>query len=223
MHILQEFEQSCEKSHAVFNCPLSKLHREISSGTDVFETYYDLERLRLRSETPSTFNWAKLRPQAEIELLGNEKHINQLHYAALSLDGRGLDGYGECTVQFNEAMISHRATCFEGNSALLFAEKQDFNGFLRSSWQDRGRLCVAKIGGKLDNSMSAHDFPGILLKKGPSQTEDEFVEIHIFGTITAQTFQSVEIAISKNSNRHRTLWKAVKEKLDKNGIENCER
>lgn len=69
--VLTEFERACDASVAVFNCRMPKLFREIASGTDLFETYHDLERLRIRSDRPVGPDWQKLRPQAEIELLGS--------------------------------------------------------------------------------------------------------------------------------------------------------
>ena len=42
---LVAFSDACKTSKAVFNCSLEKLFREIATGTDIFETYYDLERL----------------------------------------------------------------------------------------------------------------------------------------------------------------------------------
>lgn len=220
---LAEFERVCDTSVAVFNCSTLKLFRQIASGTDLFETYHDLESLRIRSERPLGHNWQKLRPQAEIELLGSHRHLDKLHYAALSLDGLGLDSYGDCTVTFGEEMIRHRASCFEENSALIYEEKHDFSGCLRSSWTERGKLCAAKIAGKLDELMSSGDFPGMLLSKGVTQDDDEFVEVHVFGTMTAQTFQSVAIDVSKLSREQKALWKAVKEKLAKNGVAALER
>lgn len=221
--IVAEFERVCDASTAVFNCGVTKLFREIASETDIFETYHDLERLRVRSERPTGHNFQKLRPQAEIELMGSEQHLDKLHYAALSLDGFGLDGYGDCTVTLREDMICHRASCFEGNSALLYEQEHDFSEFLRSSWAERAMLCVAKTAAVLDDSISCRDFPRMLLSTGLTQDNDQFVEVHVFGTMTAQTFETVAIDSSKLSRSEKTLCKAIKEKLAANGIETLER
>ncbi len=154
---------------------------------------------------------------------GSDLHLDKLHYAAISLDGVGLDSYGDCTVTLREKMISHRASCFEGNTALIYEKTHDFSDCLRSSWAKRTKLCAAKIAGKLDESMSSNDFPGILLSKGASQDDDEFVEVHVFGTMTAQTFQSVAIDSSKLPREQKTLSRAVKEKLAKNNVITLER
>ena len=54
------FEAACDRTAAVFACPLHRLHREVCTGTEIYETYHDLERLRLRATAPGRFDWAKL-------------------------------------------------------------------------------------------------------------------------------------------------------------------
>lgn len=217
-NVLASFEKACAKSFAVVNCPLLKLHRELASGTDVFETYYYLERLRIRWERPVGPNWAKLRPQAEVELLGTHQHLDQLHYAALSLDGTGLKGYGECTVTLREEMIAHRASCFEGNSALIYDSNRTFSGRVQSDWSERAKLCVAKVAGRLAANMSESDFGALVLSNGATKLQDEFVEIQIFGPMTALTIQSVGIDPATLKPHDKVLWEAVKEKLQTNEV-----
>jgi hypothetical protein len=202
----------------VFNCPLLRLHRAIASGTDVIETYHDLERLRIRTERPKGHDWQKLRPQAEIELLGSAQHLDKLHYAVLTLDGIGAVSYGDCTVQLRDEMIRHRASCFEVNSGLIFAKRRSFSGCLRSLWDERSRLCVAKHARDLDKSTHPENFASVLLSQGTTKEQDEFIEVHVFGPMTAHTFQSVSIRQSGLSRIEKTLWKAVKEKLAKAGV-----
>lgn len=212
--VATRFISACEKSVAVFACPLLKLHRQVASGTDVFETYYDLERLRLRASSSKRFDWAKLRPQAEIELLGSHHHINQIHYACLSIDGTGLESYGDCTVALSEAMIAHRASCFEGNTAVVFAEKHHFSQFLRSGWTNRHRICFATCGRDLDSSCTESEFPGILVKVVGKPEDDWFIEVHVFGPMTAKTFEAVRVNVTRHSHREELLRDAVQQKLD---------
>jgi hypothetical protein len=46
--IAGDFETACSRSSAAFACGIEKLYREIATGVDIFESFYDLERLRLR-------------------------------------------------------------------------------------------------------------------------------------------------------------------------------
>ncbi len=210
--IAERFLDACKQSSAVFSCPVLKLHREIASGTDLFETYYDLERLKLRSEIPAGFDWAKLRPQAEIELLGTHKNIDQIHYACLSLDGKDL-GYGDCLVKLSESMIAHRSSCFEGNTAVIYAILGHFDNILRSDWQNRHSICFATFGNKLDSRSTEADFQSILVDRGESSEDDSFIEVHVFGPMTARTFETVQIATAKHSPRDAVLVAAIADKL----------
>lgn len=212
--IVRSFERACESSVAVFACPILKLHRAIASSTDIFETYYDLERLKLRADTPAgvSFDWARLRPQAEIELLGDHHNIDKLHYACLSLNGDGLESYGDCIVQLATEMIAHRASCFEGNTAVLFKKHHNFSGFVRSGWSERHKLSVAVFEECLNPGCKAEDFSRILVQIKGDPVLDRFVEVHIFGPMTARTFGTVRVNVSKHRKRDRLLLKAIREK-----------
>lgn len=208
------FESACKSSMAVFACPVLKLHRAIASSTDIFETYYDLERLKLRADTPAdvSFDWARLRPQAEIELLGDHHNIDKLHYACLTLNGDGLESYGDCIVQLATEMIAHRASCFEGNTAVLFKRHHDFSGFVRSGWSERHKLSVAVFEECLNPGCKAEDFSRILVQIKGDPVLDRFVEVHIFGPMTARTFGTVRVNVSKHRKKERLLLKAIREK-----------
>ncbi len=212
--VVRSFESVCESSIAVFACPILKLHRAIASSTDIFETYYDLERLKLRADTPAdvSFDWARLRPQAEIELLGNHHNIDKLHYACLSLNGDGLESYGDCIVQLATEMIAHRASCFEGNTAVLFKNCRNFSGFVRSGWSERHKLSVAVFEESVNPGCKADDFSRILVHIKGDPVLDRFVEVHIFGPMTARSFGTVRVNVSKHRKRERLLLKAIREK-----------
>ena len=183
--VANQFLSECSNSVAVIACPLKKFYRYIATGTDVFETYYDFERLRLRASLSAPLDWEKLRPQAEIELLGNAKNIEQIHYACLSIGGQGLESYGDCIVQLSSSMVAHRTSCFEGNTAVVYAVEHDFSRFLRSTWDERPKICLAMFGNKLNSTPNLNDFASILVHLGTEPIDDEFVELHVFGPITS--------------------------------------
>ena len=213
-----QFQTCCNESAAVFACGIDKLYREVAAGTEIFETYSDLERLRLSASPTGTYNWTKLRPQAEIELLGSAEHLDKIHYACLSLDGIGLNRYGDCFVKLAEPMIAHRASCFAGNTALIFAELQDFSSILRSDWAERHRICVASLGHLLAPGIKEGQFPGILVATETQVKDDRFIEVHIFGAMTARSFASVRVQDKKRTRMEQVLLAAVTEKLAKVGV-----
>jgi hypothetical protein len=215
--LADDFENACKSSQAVFALNAQKLYREIASGTDVFETYYDIERLKNRTQDGSGLDWGRLRPQAEIELLGDHFNIDQIHYASLSLEGRALN-YGDCIVTLSETMISHRATCFEGNTAVLYHEKKTFADLCRSDWQNRHEICVAMFAEQLALGSTPADFPAILVQAGKTSIEDQFVEVHLFGPMTVRTFESVRFDRKKHSSREAIFVDATIDKLSANNV-----
>ena len=212
---LTAFEAACSSSKAVFRCELFRLQAEIASGTDLYKPFRDIERLRLRYEKPAGHDWPKLRIQAERELLGNDQHLGNVHYACLSLNGEGIISYGNVTVVLSEAMIAHRASCIEGNSASLFEKQGGLSKILRSTWTDRGKLCTAKVAAVIRSATAEEDFPGLVIHNGANSSEDDFVEVIIFDTMTALTFENVTISqhVIDESIRHVGYWEAVKEVL----------
>jgi hypothetical protein len=171
--IADDFELACKSSQAVFALNAHKLYREIASGTDVFETYYDLERLKNRIE-----------------------------------DGTGL----------SEPMISHRVTCFEGNTAVLYHQNRTFADLTRSDWQNRHEICVAMFAEQLTLGSTQADFPAILVQSGKTSLEDQFVEVHLFGPMTVRTFEAVRFERKKHSSREAVFVQAAIDKLNANNV-----
>jgi len=216
--IASHFEQACKRSKAVFALNVKKLHREIASITDIFETYYDLERLKNRTEDETGLDWARLRPQAEIELLGDHRNIDQIHYASLSLEGHFLEHYGDCVVTLSEPMIAHRASCFQGNTAVLYHQKRTFSELIRSGWENRHEICVAALASQLDSGSTPASFPAILVHPGTTSLEDRFVEVHVFGPMTVRTFESVCFNCKEQSTRVAAFVDAIIDKLNANNV-----
>ena len=138
---LNALTDACRASKAVFNCTLERLQRSVASGTEVFETYYDLERLRIRSENSGGIDWERFRPQAEIELLGSDRHKDRLFYSLLSIDGDGLTSYGECTSVLKESMIARtgrhalkRTRGSSGRIGKLFRQVSEVFGAIGTSF-----------------------------------------------------------------------------------------
>lgn len=216
--IANDFDAACRNSRAVIALNVQKLYRAVSTGTDLFETYYDLERLKNRTEDGTGLDWARLRPQAEIELLGSHLNIDHIHYACLSLEGHYLEHYGDCVVTLSETMTAHRISCFEGNTAVQYHLKRDFTGLVRSDWCNRHEICTAMFAGRLELGSTPADFPAILVQPGKTSVEDNFVEVHLFGPMTVRTFESVRFDRRKHSSRDAHFADGMVDKLNANNI-----
>lgn len=216
--IVEDFERACKESKAVFSLSVQKLYREIANGTDIFETYYDLEKLKNRTESATGLDWAKLRPQAEIELLGDHSNLDKLHYASLSIDGVALN-YGNCIVTLALSMTEHRISCFEGNTAVLYFEKRSFDELVRSDWGNRYAICVVMFAADLTEYSKPSDFPSVLVQRGKTSVEDKFVEVHLFGPLTVQAFESVHFDRGTYTSQEESLADAIAEKLKEHNVE----
>jgi hypothetical protein len=75
----------------------------------------------------------------------------------------------------------------------------------RSSWTNRGKLCIAKLADRLDSTTTANDHAALLMKQGKTSADDEFVEIHVWGPMTIRSFEQVTLrSIPRNRRRSPT-------------------
>jgi hypothetical protein len=190
--LIKEFEHSMLGSRVVVNTSIRKLQRLASSPRELFSGYYlETEAGSLRLPLDS---WDRQRRIAEEVLFPGYKE--QIRYGVLSLEANGLDRYGECSLALREDMIEHRTSFLESNS-MLFAQRHAYKlpEGSKATWQDRGKLCVAKLAQRLAlERPSAGRFASLVLREGASPTEDEFIEAHIWGPISIRTVESVNVS-----------------------------
>jgi hypothetical protein len=217
---LQDFENALGESKAVIARSEIEVNRLASSDRQLYATYYELTESGIR--LPEGEQWDILRELADTVLFAkSKKHIR---FGALSLDGVGLPNYGPCSVVWHDEMIAHRSSVFEENSA-VFMERRKIKisrepkvpkGY-KATWAERGKLCVAKLAGKIDSKTASDKYSGILLKQGPTSEDDDFVEVHIYGAMTVLTMEEVIVTSSRQRQRA-TILKAIKIKLAKYGV-----
>lgn len=215
---VEAFAEACATTRAVMNYPIDKLGRTASAGTEIFERYCDLERLRIRSEKPAGIDWESIRYHAEIELMKTPRYCGQLHYASLSFTDLGLAHYGECSLTLREEMISHRSSCFETNTGVLWKDRKAFDTGKRSSWENRNKLCTAKLSPQITAETRQEQFPFLLTRKGATSLDDDFVEVQVFGSITRRTIQSVAVP-RRATKGQRQFWKIIRKKLETAGVQ----
>lgn len=212
---LAEFESAVsQQSFAVICRDLGEVQRIARSDAEVYRNYYKLLDAGLR--LPNTSDELNLkREQADLALFfGYHKKI---HHAVLTLD-YGMDYYGECHLQLNSQRIAGRSSVFWENSADFYARKakpgqRPFTG-LRAVWQDRGKLAVTKLAGKIHAKVPAERFPGILRQDGKTPGEEKFIEVHVFGDLTIHSTQKVMFKPGGDPCR----YQALKEALDQMGV-----
>ena len=217
---VEDFERAMEATHAVTARKLLDVHRLAESDNVVYTTFYQLVQGEVM--LPKDEKWDTLRTAADASWFRN--YYRDLRFAALSLDGTGLPGYGDCAIVWREDMIAHRTSVTESNTTTFLKKwKYPFDqldrlpkGF-RASWNLRARLCVAKLARRVDASTGAGDYQGLLLYKGSDTDDDDFVEAQIWGPMTRRTMARV-VAEKPKRRRDRVILEDLREKLDKIGV-----
>lgn len=214
---LHDFERAINGTVAILARSSNELLRLATGDDEIYATFYQLIGAGVKSHTMD--EWSLLRAIADEALFSGYKQ--NIRFAALSLDNLGLSNYGECSVLLRDDMIAHRASVFEENST-MFMEHHKIRmsaayklplGY-RAKWDDRGKLCVAKLSKKIDASTLIGAYSELLLRQGATTADDDFVEVHICGPMTARTFEQVTITQGSKSAK-RVIAKALKEKFDK--------
>lgn len=214
---LRDFEDTIKQSRAVLARTANELQRLATSDEQIYATYYDLLKAGVISHAGD--RWALLRAIADEAMFPGYKE--EMRFAALSLDTRGLSSYGECFIVLRTDMIAHRATTFEENSTLfmkhhgiLMDEADNLPRGYRATWDERGRLCIAKLFQKFDAHTPKDEYSGVLLRQGATTADDEFVEVHVWGPVTARTFEQVSVK-TRSRRAHRVIISALRERLGK--------
>jgi hypothetical protein len=195
---VEDFETAARGSRAVISRPFRELERLSSSDKEMVSTFYQLIRGEVR--LPHDNKWDILRGLADEALFPGSRE--SIRFAALSLDGRGLPHYGDCSFVLQESMIAHRASVYEENSAVAM-KKHAYEpppGY-RATWEERGKLCVAKLGGGIQAATAPAELPGLLLQPGAAPEEDRFVEVHIWGPMTVRTMERATAAAPRRGQR----------------------
>lgn len=214
-----EFEAALGESCAIVARRLGEVERLAASERQGYSTYYQL--IDAENRLPDADAWDPLRRMADTALFpGYAAHIR---FLALSLDEAGLDSYGDCFLVCRDSMIEHRASVFEANSAVFLRKTtpEEVASVLegrRATYGERNLLCVAKLAGRLSPTTKTEEFAGVLLTAGQTSSEDDFVEVHVHGPMTINTFRKVVIRDAKLV-RKRSMLKALRERLARYGVE----
>ena len=220
---LESFEDEVSNSRAVIARSPAELQRLLTSDREGYATYYDLIGAEVRF--PSADKWDDLRQAADPILFPHYK--DKIRFAALTTDGAGLPSFGECFLVLRSEMTAHRATVFEENSLLFFSkhfrpginEAARLPRGYRATWENRARLCVAKLADRIDAATPRGAYSEILLRPGPAPEDDDFVEVHVWGPMTVRTVERVIFNKPTNRAAREITNRANKQRMAKFGVE----
>lgn len=214
-----EFEQTVQRESRPVICRRWATIASITEGSDqLFRNYYEMVEAGERQPQDNGFDIAR---QA-VDATFFPYFFQSVNFAALSLNRRGPHSYGDCNFTFRERAISHRTTVFEENT-LVFCGKHKVVvghappiGFL-STWGERARLAVAKLGSQLTNLTTPADFADILLVQAGKTDSDEFLECHLFGRLSISSVESFW-GTKPKSKEDKVLAARAKRKLREAGV-----
>ena len=123
-------------------------------------------------------------------------YARHIKYGVLALSDAGLPNYGRIFMRLRDEAVRHRVSFLHENS-YLFLENHGVSavddipiGF-RSTWSSRSQLVGAKLEPLLGPNIGTDEWATMLVARGASRAEDQFVEAHIYGSFTAQSVHSV--------------------------------
>jgi hypothetical protein len=200
--LARQFGETVGGSYAVMCVKANEAHRLVFGDNELRSTYYATADTRFpRAQPPTGTDWNAIRELVDGALFG-EAVKQHIRFAALALTFDGLTAYGPCTLVCETSMVEHRASLFERNSCQFFIDRGGIafatgtveipKGF-RSTWFDRSKLCVAKLAGRLESGMTETNFADLLMMRGATTADDEYVEVHICGPFSLRSLKGVAI------------------------------
>jgi hypothetical protein len=151
-------------------------------------------------------------------------YYKNIRFAALTMDERGLQNYGPCTIVLRSTFIADRSSVFDGNTLMrLLHEDPPLSQLVnipsghRALWSRRGSLALSAFGRELILDSRSDNFPKILLETGSDRSNDRFIEVHIWGIITSRAIESVKLT-APSRREDRVYARAIQEKLTAQGV-----
>ncbi len=191
--VLAQFRARVRHSQAVICRGLGPLQAMVSSDKLLYVTFAQL--VYAGSRLPEDNEFDRFRLVVDNHLF--PYYHDQICFAALALDGRGLTSYGAYSVALKDSTIERRASVFEENSFNFYRQRsvettRELPPGHRAPWPERDRLAAAKLHGELDPSTPVSDFAGILLKSNGETGTDSFIEVHVYGPIHRRGIERVQ-------------------------------
>lgn len=190
----------------------------MSSDSELYTSFY--QQVGSEGRLPENNIWDRGRSAVDATLF--PLYHPKIVFGALSLDNRCPSKYGAYAMVLREKMIHQRATVFEENSFVFCQSKHKIvagdpipSGY-RATWQERDQLAMAKLHSKLDTGTKSADFARILLTLGKDESDQDFIEVHIYGTIHRAAVEKVA-GPEPRAHADKVILKSLKRKLKEVG------
>jgi hypothetical protein len=212
--IIERFRDAISRSQAVLSRPLGIVQVFLEDNR-LLPTFY--QEVKSGARLPEENKWDRARLPVDATLF--PYYFECIHFALLSINGRGAMKYGGAAMVLRDAVIRSRTTVFEKNSIIFCREHGIIVGNpippgYRATWDDRGKLAIAKLSSKLNPDTQAEEFSNILLEQKDEEDSDEpdFIEVHIYGRLHHTVIERATLKIPKR-RADRGLYYSVRRKL----------
>ncbi len=211
---LLDFEQNiANNSGALINCTVKFLSGFMIDKNQLYANYR--QQTDAATRKVAEFTNDRERCGTEGTLYGSlAAHIS---YAALSLNVQGLISYGNCAMVLKEITLNSKATVLEENSYDFVRRHKILPGNTLpegywANWQNRQLLAVAKLGDKVNSGVN--DFAAILLTSNGNRNEDQFIEVHIYGSFDKQAIASLALPKKNMGKEDKVLLNGIRNYAD---------
>lgn len=216
-NVLDDFGKAVDASSAVVACSVPKI-KEIVSGNALYNTYYG--QVYSRSRIPEDNKFDKHRASVDSRFFPN--YHDRIVFAALSLDGKGVNGYGRCFLVLKDYAVNERSSVFEMNT-FTFAERHNLGltqpvppGY-RAPWSARATLAKAKLHAKLSSTTRSAEYASTLLDSKGTADSADFIEVHIFGEFSRGAIEKVYF-METADEPDKIILRSVQQELGRLGI-----
>jgi hypothetical protein len=207
--VLNDFGVAVSGSKAVIARTIGVVDNLLKSDNQLYINYH--KQVRSGARLPEENAWDQGRVAAESTILPNIHE--EISFAALSLDGVGVAGYGPYSIVLKEAMIEKRATVFEENPFQFCQRHRVVAGNpapygYRAAWGERNQLAKAKLQAKLNATTQPDEYSKVLIGLGHGTGDADFIEVHIFGPIHRHAVERV-IGPRPKRGPDLVIWKSI--------------
>lgn len=177
----------------------------LSSDRELYLTYAKAVAGGVRR--PAAPEDDQVRRQVDARLFG--WYGDELRFGALGLYDSGVPSYGPVTLVLRDSAVAARASLMEENAFAFYAHhdlgriERTATGYrhthpeppgYRACWPRKHLLAVAKLAPRLTAKPGAwtdDDLSALLLEHGAARSEDELIEVHIYGPLSRRAVERV--------------------------------
>jgi hypothetical protein len=205
---IESFERALMDSRAIMIRSALDVIGLLASPNKLWATFAKQVQAGMRIAENNGWDDARI----SVEPMIHPHYHENIHYAVLSLDNIGATdaSYGSCHLLLKLETYRDRATVFEENAILFVRRHHVVSGKpipkgYRAVWDERQKLVVCKLAPQIVTDELNMNFTE-LLRSGADKIAD-FVEVHIYGSMHARSFEAITVLSSGTQASEQKLLK----------------